>query len=53
MTVDEGDEDDYFDNEEESEPDYYVCMCCGYTCVEDHNGWGCPHCTAIMEEGYY
>lgn len=34
-----------------SEPDYYLCMSCGYSCAENHGSWGCPKCTAIMEEG--
>lgn len=34
-------------------PDYYLCNSCGYNCVENHGGWGCPRCTALMEPQYY
>lgn len=44
---------DYDDDDERDEPDYYVCNCCQYSCVEYHGNWGCPKCTAIMEEAYY
>lgn len=47
----EPDFDDDFDDDDG--PDYYVCNCCGYTCVEYHGAWGCPNCTAIMEEANY
>lgn len=49
------DDDNYdeHDNDSSGEPDYYVCNSCGYTCVKYHGGWGCPKCTAIMEEAYY
>jgi len=47
-------EDDNFDEDEiQDQPDYYVCHGCGYSCVKKHGGWGCPKCTAIMEEAYY
>jgi rubrerythrin len=50
----ETDEPDFDDEEiEDDEPDYYLCNCCGYTCVQDPNGWGCPKCTAHMEPQYY
>lgn len=41
------------DLDENEEPDYYWCTGCGYSTVHYHGGWGCPRCTAIMEEGYY
>lgn len=50
--IDKLDDDDYEDGDNNT-PDYYLCSSCGYTCVEKHGGWGCPKCTAIMEEQFY
>lgn len=42
-----------FEEDESSEPDYYLCNACGYTCTTNYGLAGCPKCTAIMEEQFY
>lgn len=45
---------DFDDQDESLEPDYYECLCCGYSCAKRPTfGGQCPKCTAHMEEGYF
>jgi len=41
------------DDEDDREPDYYVCYGCGHTQVRSPGGWGCPYCMAHMEPEYF
>ena len=43
-------EEEYYDEEEEfddTEPDYYVCMCCGYV---QSSGISCARCCGPLKE---
>lgn len=46
-------EDEREEEFQNRDPDYYICNCCGFSSIKYYGGWGCPKCTAIMEEGYY
>lgn len=50
-------EDQYFpfedDEEEEREPDYWACYCCGHTQVYKPTGFGCPRCTNMSLDPEY
>lgn len=41
------------DDEDNKEPDFYECFCCGHSQTKKPSGFGCPKCTAQMEEGYF
>ncbi len=46
---------DFNEDEEEREPDYYLCSCCGNTQLEPGMGNSCNRCGMfhVMSEEYY
>lgn len=48
--------DEDFDDEQEDDnsiPDYYLCMCCGTDRAKKPPYNECPNCGATMEEQFY